>query len=156
MEELVIRDVAADEVAAAAGLVGTVFAKYVAPGYTDEGIKNFLSFVEPAAVARRLAERSFMLVAVLGSELAGVVEVRDNSHITLLFVREEFHRRGIARRLVEKAVGRSMFACCYLTRVTVHSAPYAVPAYERMGFCRLGPEKEKGGIRYTPMARALF
>ncbi len=156
MDEPTIRDVAAGEVPAASALVGTVFAKYIAPGYTDEGIKKFLSFVAPAAIARRLAERSFMLVALLRGELAGVVEIRDNSHITLLFVGEEQHRRGVARRLVEAAVGRSAFTCCYLTRMTVHSSPYAVPVYERLGFHRLGPEETQDGIRYIPMARKLF
>ncbi len=156
MDGLTIRDVTADEIPAAAALVGAVFGKYVGPGYTDEGKNNFLSFVEPNVIARRLAERSFMLVAVLAGELAGVVEVRDNSHITLLFVREEYHRRGVARRLAEEALGRAMFARCCLDRLTVHSSLFAVPVYERLGFRRLGPEEEKDGIRYIPMARALI
>jgi ribosomal protein S18 acetylase RimI-like enzyme len=156
MDEPVIRDVAPDEIPAAADLVRAVFGRYVGSGYTDEGVRNFLTFVEPDAIARRLAERSFMLVAVLDGEIIGVVEVRDNSHVTLLFVREEHHRRGIARQLVAEALGRSMFARCCLDRLTVHSSPYAVPVYERLGFRRLGPEEVKDGIRYIPMARALI
>ncbi|HWQ61474.1 MAG TPA: GNAT family N-acetyltransferase [Negativicutes bacterium] len=155
MDELGIREVAADEVTLASDLVRTVFANYVAPGYSAEGVATFLAYVEPAAILQRLAGQSFMLVALVRKRIVGVIEVRDGSHICLLFVDEAFHKQGIAKRLVKAALVRAKLLQCGPEKLTVHSSPYAVPVYERMNFCRSGPEEEKDGIRFVKMIRIL-
>ena len=154
MDGLEIRDVTAADLVDVTALIVKVFAKYVGPGFAPAGVDNFLAFVEPAAISLRLAVKSFMLTARCRGQLVGVVEVSDGHHIALLFVNEAFHRRGIGRRLVEAALAR-----CELLppgELTVNSSPYAVPVYGRLGFCRLGPEEEKDGIRFVPMALNQF
>ena len=37
-------------------------------------------------------------------QLCGVIAFRDFGHISLLFVKKEYHRQGIARRLFQTAV----------------------------------------------------
>ena len=39
--------------------------------------------------------------------------------------------------------------------ITVNSSPYAVDAYERLGFCKKGEQQEKDGIIFVPMIREL-
>lgn len=91
-----------------------------------------------------------MFVALDGGYMAGMITVRSNSHISLLFVDAEYHKRGIGRALMNHL-------CGYLKnelgirRVTVNASPYGVGFYHKLGFRDLKPEQESEGIRYTPM-----
>ena len=79
--------------------------------------------------------------------------MQENSHISLLFVDWQYHRRGIARQLFAYIRNRALNAGC--TEITVHSSPYAVPVYQKFGFIKTGPEQELNGIRYIPMKHIL-
>jgi ribosomal protein S18 acetylase RimI-like enzyme len=89
-------------------------------------------------------------VAMLNGELAGVVSIRDNSHLFHLYVAERFHRRGIARALWQAARDDALKRG-NPGRFTVKSSPYAVGVYERFGFRATGPRAEQGGLVYVPM-----
>ena len=124
------------------------FDAFEAPEYSREGAESFYAFLEkiPASFAMGLLP---IWACYLADTLAGVIALRDGSHICLLFVEERFHRRGIARKLTQQA---ARFAaergCAFLT---VNSSPYAVPAYQALGFQALSEERVEDGIRYTPM-----
>ena len=70
----------------------------------------------------------------------------ERPHISLFFVRREWHRRGVGRALLH-----AMASAADYPEMTVHSSPYAVEVYRRFGFVPLGGEREENGIRYTPM-----
>ena len=78
----------------------------------------------------------------------------DLIHISLLFVDKNHHRRGIAREMLNVVVDdlkkREDIRC-----ITVNSSPYAVDAYERLGFCKKDEPQEKDGIIFVPMIRDL-
>ena len=81
-----------------------------------------------------------------GEKLVGVLCMRAPQHIGGFFVDAAYHRRGIGRRLFE-AMRRD-----YETQVfTVHSSPYAVEVYRRLGFVPTDTEQLTDGLRYTPM-----
>ena len=99
-----------------------------------------------------------VLVADMGDKIVGVISIKSidtGKHISLLFVDEECHRRGIARKLLEKAL--EICRCCIPTinQITVGSSPYAVSIYKRLGFQQLGQEQVENGIRFTPMVLKL-
>jgi GNAT superfamily N-acetyltransferase len=73
----------------------------------------------------------------------------------MFFVRPDRQRRGIGRRLVKEAMANCRSSREGVTRLTVHSSPNAVAAYEHMGFQALGGEQEVNGIRFTLMALDL-
>ena len=83
--------------------------------------------------------------------LAGVIALRSGQHISLLFVRERFHRLGIARKLMDVAVDAVISEGPRIRAVTVNSSPYAVGFYKKVGFVPLGPEQKADGIRFTSM-----
>ena len=91
-----------------------------------------------------------MFVAVADGKIVGMITLRDSTHISLLFVDERYHRRGIGRALLEylKDYMRQEMGEC---RVTVNASPYGVEFYHRLGFRDLRPEEKKDGIIYTPM-----
>ena len=72
--------------------------------------------------------------------------MRAPQHIGGFFVRADHHRRGIGRALFE-----AMRQDYPVQVFTVHSSPYAVPVYERLGFVATAAEQVTDGLRYTPM-----
>jgi GNAT superfamily N-acetyltransferase len=116
------------------------------------GAEAFLESVRPRAVASHIKAANFIYFAgFVDGRLAGVVAIRDLSHLYHLFVAAEFQRRGIARTLWNHAKQAALLAGS--GRIfTVNSTPYAVPVYERFGFRATGPRVEANGIAFIPMA----
>ena len=136
-------------------LVERVFNEFVAPDYSPEGVEEFFKFADSAALRERAGEHRIVLLAEEGTELAGVLEARDCSHISLLFVERKFLRKGIATELVRLAIRECRKRLPDLRSVTVNSSPFAVPAYRKMGFLETGPSREVSGIIFVPMVCAL-
>lgn len=83
-------------------------------------------------------------------KVVGIISLRNDKHISLLFVDRNYHRRGIGRALIlalaeyaRKEMGQNM--------LTVNASPYGVEFYHRLGFKDLGSERQQDGIIYTPM-----
>ncbi|HMM22843.1 MAG TPA: GNAT family N-acetyltransferase [Selenomonadales bacterium] len=150
-----VREVLPEEVEAASLLAQKVFNRFIAPGCPSAGIASFRSFAQPGAVRSRLADGSFMLGAYFGEQIGGVLEMRDYSHISLLFTAEEYQRQGVARELFQAALTRCRDCGAVLREVTVNSSPFAVQVYRKLGFLPQAEEQAKGGIRYVPMALKL-
>ncbi len=134
-----------------AALVQRVFDRFVGPGFPEEGRREFLNYVRPEMIRHRFEAGNVVLVATAGDEVVGMVETRDNNHLSLLFVAEPYLRRGIGRELFTRALRICRTREPALTGITVNSSPYAVPVYEKLGFRPTGPEREQNGIRHIPM-----
>ena len=143
------------EAAEVCDLVTRGFEEFVAPDYSRLGVEEFLRFASPAAMLERIQRGGLVLVAEDGGMLAGMAELRGNSHISLLCVDKAYQRRGIAGELVRRGTEVCRNRKPGLAQVTVNSSPYAVPVYLRLGFAVTGPEQEVHGIRFTPMALDL-
>lgn len=135
----------------AMALAWKTFLRYEANDYEPEGVRSFEDFITDNTLHRMFIMGAYqMFVALDGEKMVGMITVRSNSHISLLFVDGEYHMRGIGRALM-------MRLCKYLNaelgvkRVTVNAAPYGVGFYHRLGFRDLQPEQASEGIRYTPM-----
>ena len=155
VERIRIRELEADEITAAHALVSSVFDEFVAPLFSEEGINEFKSFIDPPRLRERLSPTSFILVAEMDVEIVGVIGVRDWSHVFLLFVKGDQQRKGIARSLLSEALQRCQTARLDLERITVNSSPNAVEAYRQMGFVPTSEEQLANGIRYVPMVLDL-
>lgn len=133
-------------------LVWQVFEEFEASEYKQEGIDEFKQYIAPEVISSRCAAgRFFVVCCKRGEEIVGVAAVRDNRHLSLLFVRREDQRKGIARRLLGMAIEACREIDPELQSMTVNSSRYAVAVYEKLGFESTGPEEEKNGIRFTPM-----
>jgi len=73
----------------------------------------------------------------------------------MLFVKKDYHRRGIARSLFQTAVKEICKKQDNVSKITVNSSPYAVEVYHRLGFVDIDKEQTVNGIRFTPMAYLL-
>ncbi len=140
---------------AAIDLVWSVFNEFEAPDYPAEGVTEFRRSVNVDTVVERVRRGELFLKGCYNEgKLVGVIAVRDESHISLLFVRKDHHRRGIARSLFE-AVVNDIRVKGGISKITVNSSPYAVEIYHRIGFIDTDVEQTKNGIRFTPMVYYL-
>ena len=150
-----IRNAYRDEWDDAMTLAWKTFMKFEADIYTDEGIQNFEDFITDTTLHRMSLMGVYqMFVALDRKQIVGMLTLRNNSHISLLFVDEKYHRRGIGRALIEY-LREYLLSEAGISKVTVNAAPYGVAFYHKLGFQDLRPEEERDGIRYTPMEFVL-
>jgi GNAT superfamily N-acetyltransferase len=135
----------------ASKLILDCFTEFVGHEYSQEGIGEFQRYVRPDALRQRSKVDHFTLVATVKDEMAGVIEIRRTAHISLLFVDQQFHRRGIAKGLLHRALLMSGTENPGFERVTVNSLRYAVRVYEKLGFQRAGGEQTVKDIIFVPM-----
>jgi GNAT superfamily N-acetyltransferase len=155
MSAVVYRPMTPDDAEAASRLILDAFAQFIAGEYSDEGRAEFTRYVQAAALVERSRSNHFVLMAMEGENPAGVIELRDNDHVSLLFVGRGFQRHGIAGELLARALSVARPAKPGLERVTVNSSRFAVPIYEKLGFRQTGPERSVNGIVFIPMAHQL-
>lgn len=135
----------------AMALAWRTFLRFEADVYTPEGVKNFENFISDSTLHRMFVMGTYQLfIALDGNKVVGMITLRDMTHISLLFVDEEYHRQGIGRALINHLTDYLMTEMG-IDRVTVNASPYGVGFYHKMGFHDLGPEEIKDGIIYTPM-----
>lgn len=115
------------------------------------GAGRFLESIAPQAIEVYVTAPNFRYgVAESGSRLAGVVAVRDGTHLFHLFVAGGLQRQGLARRLWAHAMLQAQSSGPVET-FTVNASLFAVPAYERLGFVVCGKPVEQHGVAFVPM-----
>lgn len=160
-------------------LAWRTFLRFEASDYTPQGVDSFLDFISDTTLNRMFIMGNYQLFVAVEKEpqtynvksgekssagdcgeggtrvreeekIVGLISLREGNHISLLFVDEKYHKRGIGRALLN-------YAATYLYEekgkifCTVNAAPYAVEFYKKIGFHAVKPEESKDGIRYTSM-----
>jgi GNAT superfamily N-acetyltransferase len=136
-------------------LAWRTFMKFEAGDYTKEGIESFQNFISDTILHKMFILGEYQLfVACDGKKLVGMVSLRNETHISLLFVDEKYHKRGIGRSLLE-------YISDYVKNeeghrlLTVNAAPYATGFYHRIGFVDTGKLQMNDGIYFTPMEMSI-
>ena len=141
-----IRTATLDDADAISRLVASL-AHHVLEDPDAAAAQPFLATLTPAATAQRIASSDFRhCVAEDDSGVCGVIALRGGSHVYHLFVREDRHRRGIARALWTHAKALSGH-----DTFTVRSSLYAEPVYAALGFVREAPPRTDNGVSYVAM-----
>jgi GNAT superfamily N-acetyltransferase len=112
--------------------------------------------VHQDAIAEILKAR-MILVAEENGEVVGVLRGR-NERLHSLFVREDHHRRGIGRQLVERFEKECIAQGA--RKITLQATLYAVPFYQALGYkkstgVRSGWSFEGAGLKYQPMKKVI-
>lgn len=144
-----------NEIKNALELVWTVFQEFEAPDYSQQGIEEFRKFISYDSMIKQFeTEEIFFWGCKVNHELTGIIATRGMNHICLLFVKKEFHRKGIAKRLFNIVLEKCKSVNSIYT-ITVNSSPYAVEVYHRLGFVDIEKEQTVNGMRFTPMIYSL-
>ena len=136
-------------------MIWKTFMKFEGNDYTEEGIRNFYEFISDDGLYQMFLQGTYQLmVATVGERIVGAGSLRCGNYLSLLFVDEEYHRKGIGRAIMERL-------CNYLytemgkNKMVLRAAPYAVDFYRRLGFRSIRGEEEISGIRVTLMEKTL-
>lgn len=136
-------------------MIWRTFIKFEAKDYSQQGIRNFNDFLNDGELYSWYLQGKYqMLVALDGEKIVGEISVRNGNFISLLFVDEAYHCRGIGRELVRR-MGEYLKTECKEVYMSVKAAPYAVGFYKKLGFRVSRPEEEVAGIRVTAMEKFL-
>lgn len=150
IRKLEIRRIKEEELGKALTLVWEVFQDEIASSYTEEGVREFLKFIEYNHMRELYTNKELIFWGAFEEELIGTVAVRNDGHISLFFVKKEYQGLGIG-----KALFQMMFNYCVeelkVKKITVNAAPASVMKYIHMGMRQIGAEEEKCGIRSVPM-----
>lgn len=136
-------------------MIWRTFLRFEGKDYSQEGIKNFYDFITDDKLYVAFLKGEYqMMVALDGKKVIGAGSIRSRNHLSLLFVDEDYHRRGVGRAILTSL-------CDYLKReegeryMSLKAAPYAVNFYRRLGFHTVRPEEEYSGIRVTAMEKVF-
>jgi len=132
-------------------LIKKVYDEFVAIDYIDEGNRFFYDWIEPSAIAKRQVNKENLWVAINDSEIIGMIEIRNNNTISLLFVDKEYQRQGIAKKLYQESLKVCRQRDPDLDKFYVHASPYSIPIYKKLGFVETSGMQEENGIKYLPM-----
>lgn len=118
---------------------------------TGRGAEQFLASVSAEAERGYIgSSRYYYLLGEVDGVLAGVIALRDGTHLFRLFVARNFQRQGLARELWRRA-RQALGPVDQTMNFTVNSSPMAVPVYRRLGFEQTAPREELHGIASVPM-----
>jgi len=132
-------------------LIKMVYDEYVSNDYSDEGNRFFYDWIQPSKIAKRQLNQTNIWIAFKDSELVGMIEIRDNKFISLLFVDKKYQGQGIAKRLFNESLREIIQRDSNLDKFYVHASPYSIPIYRKMGFIETDIMHEENGIKYLPM-----
>lgn len=126
----------------AMSLAYDVFLEFGKSDYTKVGVENFKNFITSKEHLMSLN----IYGAILNKKVIGVIATKnENSHISLFFVRPNFHKKGVGRKLFDEIKRKSK------KTITVDSSTFAVDIYRKLGFIEKGPMQFRNGLKSVPM-----
>lgn len=149
------RQMTAHETHAVCHLAAHVFTANIAPYFDAQGVAEFLQYLAPHELVKRLHHEHSVWVAEHGGQIVGMLEVRHDNHITLFFVDQSHQGQGIGRQLLATVTQACQSRNPALTELSLHATPNAVAIYQRLGFTPTAPEQTERGMRFVPMTLQL-
>lgn len=149
--DITIRPLRHDEWDETMALVWRTFMRFDAKDYSEQGIESFKNFITDQTLQRMFDLGVYRVYGAFKEEkIVGMISLRNEIMISLLFVDEQCHFEGIGKSLIaylkENVIKREGH-----NRVIVNAAPYALEFYHKLGFTDTAGITENDGISYTPM-----
>lgn len=133
-------------------LIVRVFNEFVAPVYSQEGIRTFLTMITPEDLKEKSLGQ-FVIVAESNGQLIGILAIRGGKHISLLFVKSEYQGQGIGKKLIRAGQDMCLEKAPGLEAITVSSSPNSISFYKSAGFKVTAGEANENGMLYITMAK---
>ncbi len=148
-----IRKIKSEEVSGALTLALEVFMQFEAPDYKPQGVETFRKdIIENAEFIDKCRKGICPIYAAFDNgKMVGMIGMRNESHINLVFTKSEYHRKGIATSIFKFLLSEVKNNSPQVKEITLNSSPYEKSFYLHLGFVPLSEEQEIDGIRFTPM-----
>ena len=152
-----IRRLNPDEVDAALDLAMDTYLEFEAPDYGPEGVTTFRRDIYDNAAFRAacMDGTNRMWGALDDGRIIGLMAMRGESHIVLVFTHRDYHRQGVASAILQALLSDIRRENPRLRRLTLNSSPYGLPFYLHASFKPADTEKTINGIRFTAMTYDL-
>lgn len=145
------RKIQKSDVNQVSAFIESVFIQFVAPEFSNQGIDEFLKYIQPETLINHFEKNHFGILASAGAMMVGVIVVRNDDHIALFFVDSRYQRKGIGKELFRRALEHCGRCDIRHSQITVNSSPNAVDAYRKLHFEPTDGEQCVNGIRFVPM-----
>lgn len=156
MGELIYKPIEKGQEQLVSDMVWEVFMEFEAPDYSEEGLETFRAFIAPQRLRNEIENNGFKIFCCFDGDIPiGAIALRKASHVSLLFVKSSYHKRGIARKLMEMAIEEIVKERPGASELTVNSSPYAVEIYKRLGFAPTDKMQEMDGLIFMPMKKYI-
>ncbi|MCX6233900.1 MAG: GNAT family N-acetyltransferase [Bacteroidetes bacterium] len=132
-------------------LIKKVYDEFVSMDYSKEGNRFFYDWIKPHKIAERQKNQRTILTAMMDSKIVGMIEIRDNNTISLLFIDKAYQGQGIAKKLFQESLKNCIQKDSNLDKFYVHASPFSIPVYKKLGFIETDNMQEENGIKYLPM-----
>lgn len=150
-----IRQIQRTEFERALEIAWNTFLEFEGDIYTEEGVKSFYNFIRDPLLEKMFLMGEYLIFgAFVDGKMVGIAGVRNENHLSLLFVEKEYHKMGIGSALVFSAFQHSFEqykADCF----SVNASPYALEFYHKLGFKDTANQITKDGVIYTPMCYTI-
>ena len=152
INDIIIDELKTDEINFVSNMVNNIFDEFVGKDYSEEGNNTFKDYTTPSNILNRFNEKSGkFLTAKHSNEIIGILEIKNNDHISLFFIKKEFHGKGIGKKLFEHCLSIIKNENSEIKIITVNSSIYAEEIYSKLGFIKTNEVQERDGIKYIPM-----
>lgn len=141
-----IREIKERDVEAVSAVCLASFSTSIASSLSEEGVLTFSKIASSDSFLKRIKEDNLMLIAECGEKIVGVIELKEGSHIAMLFVEPDKQMKGIGRKLLSSALSYAK-----VSTVTVSASLSSVPMYRKYGFECKADIAESAGLIYQPM-----
>lgn len=132
-------------------LVEMGFREFVEQDLTKEGTEDFFRVARQMIFERPSGHMIF--VAQFDLELIGMIDVRNDGHICLFFVKKKYQKQGVGRGLLKLAESVCEIEENGNGKLSVNSSLFAVRCYENLGFMKTQSVQTVNGIKFVPMVR---
>jgi GNAT superfamily N-acetyltransferase len=145
-----------DEINKVSNMINNVFNEFVGIDYSENGKKTFKDYITPKNILERFNNKtSQFYVAKYINDIIGILEIKNKDHISLFFVKKEYHGKGIGKKLFDNYIKTLKQDNNGIKVITVNSSFFAENIYSKMGFIKTNEIQEKDGIKYIPMENKL-
>jgi GNAT superfamily N-acetyltransferase len=137
-------------------LIKRGYDEFVAVDCSEKGNRFFYDWIQPEKIAERQKDQINIWVAISDSKIIGMIGIRENKYISLLFVDKEYQGHGIAKRLFNESLKTCLQRDPSLRIFYVHASPFSIPVYRKLGFIETAEMQEENGIKYLPMEMNIY
>ncbi len=152
---ITIRKYRHEDARAVAALISKTYSRFNSQEGTKQAVREYVESYNPNGkktkdIHNRFARTPDFFVAIADSRLVGMVRGAENRLINL-FVEADYHRQGIATRLLqrfEKSCQKAGFR-----EIVLRGSLYAIPFYEFMGYKKTTGIRNLHGLEVQPMKK---
>jgi GNAT superfamily N-acetyltransferase len=149
---ITIDELKTNEIDYVSSMIDNIFDEFVGMDYSLEGNSTFKDYINPQNIFNRFSDKSSQFFTVkYENKIIGIMEIKNTDHISLFFVKNEFHGQGIGKLLFRYYLEKRKNENTGIKAITVNSSIYAEKIYEKLGFIKTNGLQEKDGIKYIPM-----